>query len=278
MRTLIALTVLSGLLLVLAACSDEHVSFEGDMDNSSSADGDSDRCTTLTLHQRGATQLCEPAGVRVVFSVTDCNDEPVVGLTAENIEIVNDENGKPFNSEGASSAITQLLEFEFYTVLAIDLSYSVVENDRLNDVLDGATAYINAMVTDQGKDDFKHNIALYVFGSTGSSELIQDFTKDEVRLLAAIDNLRSDPGRGSTNLYGAFMAGLDMLEAQGESEKVVRSMILLTDGTHETGDEEALRTQALARLESTDVETYSIGIKGRLRPRKAEGTGQRSGR
>ena len=252
--------VLAIWLLMGATCGDDD-----DSDRRPSGDDDDDDdfdSSGLHIVQKGGTQICDPAGVRVVFTVIE-DGSPVPNLRDRDFEVINDETDEPFQSEGGSSAFIEANnDFEFYSILVLDLSFSIVENDRLDDVLDGAHRFVKAMIVDQSSSAFKHNIAIYVFGSTAESELVQDFTKDAAELYATIEDLRSDPGRGSTNLYGAFIEGVDLLQNKGDSDLVVRSLVILSDGTHETGDEESMRRQALDKLDVSDVISYAIGIKG----------------
>jgi hypothetical protein len=188
---------------------------------------------------------------------------PVPNVPFDAFEVINDETGEPFQSEGGSSTIIEARhDFSFYSILVLDLSQSIVANHRLDDELDGARSFVKAMITDQEETAFRHYVAIYVFGSTAESELVQAFTQDAQALYATIESLRDDPGRGSTNLYGAFMTGIDLLEDQGGGGLVVRSLVILTDGTHETGDEETMRRQALDHLDASEVNSYAIGIKG----------------
>jgi len=234
---------------------------DDDADDDADDDDDDDLCTGFILEQRGTTQICDPAGVRVVFSVADCDGSPVGGITDSDFEVINDETGQPFQSEGGSSTFIEALDFEFYSILVLDLSYSIIENNCLNDVLNGARTFINAMLENQ-VEDFQHSIAIYVFGSTEASELVHEFSKDVESLYAVIEELREDEGRGSTNLYGAFTKGLDLVEDEGSGGLIARSLVIMTDGTHETGDRETMRDYALARLENSDVNSFSIGIRG----------------
>ena len=225
------------------------------------AGGDDDACTGFIVQKRGSTEICTPAGVRVTFSVAECDGTPVPDVTEADFTVINDETGHPFQSEGGSSAFEEALNFDFYTILVLDLSYSIVQNDRLGDELDGAQLFVQSMVENQSAN-FKHHVAIYVFGSTDESELVQDFTQDEGQLYDIINALRDDPGRGSTNLYGAFATSIDLVMAQGSGEMVARSLVIFTDGTHETGDKERMREYALAKMQETHINSYAIGIQG----------------
>ncbi len=234
---------------------------DADDDTDDDADDD-DTCPGFILEMRGDAEVCDPAGVRTTFTVQTCEGDPVPDITDENFEVINDETGEPFQSEGGSSSFVEAMNFEFYTILILDRSNSIVENDRLDDVLDGAEIFVEGLVEAQ-TGNFRHSVGIYAFGSTEASELVQDFTDDPATLYATINALRSEPGRGSTNLYGAFANGLDLVEQEGLTDDLVsRNLVLFTDGTHETGDAEELRAYVLAKLAESDVMSYTIGING----------------
>jgi hypothetical protein len=222
-------------------------------------------CTGLVMLKTGPVKTIPTAGVRMVFSVETCDGLPVPDLLEQGaIEILNDETGKPFGSEGdAAPSVGEAKDFAFYTLVVLDLSYSVVNNGSLESELDGAISLVQQLVEQPADARQKHNVALYAFGSTSQSELLQDFTKDHDLLYQQLDALKSDPGKGSTNLYGAYMTGLGVVETQGlGEEKVLRSMVLMTDGTHETGDADELEAEALSALDQTTVDVYTIGLLG----------------
>ena len=51
-----------------------------------------------------------PAGVRVTFSVAECDGTPVPDVTADDFTVINDETGQPFQSEGGSAAFVEALK------------------------------------------------------------------------------------------------------------------------------------------------------------------------
>lgn len=278
MTLLLALVCLTLIGLPGCSCSVSGTNNEGDDDDDElgvdddgggdddaeddDTDDDDDTCPGFVLEMRGDAEICDPAGVRTTFTVQTCEGAPVPNITDDNFEVINDETGEPFQSEGGSSSFVEAMNFEFYTILILDLSNSIVENDRLDDVLDGAEIFVEGLVEGQ-TDNFRHSVGIYAFGSTEASELVQDFTDDPATLYAAINALRSEPGRGSTNLYGAFAMGLDLVEQEGMTDDLVsRNLVLFTDGTHETGDAAELRAYVLAKLAESSVMSYTIGING----------------
>jgi formylglycine-generating enzyme required for sulfatase activity len=223
------------------------------------------QCMDLHIVKTGPVVTIPTAGVRMVFSVETCDGDPVPDLLEQGtIEIINDETGQPFGSEGgAAPSLGEAKEFAFYTIVVLDLSYSIVNNGSLESEIDGAISLVQQLVEQPEDARQKHNVALYAFGSTSQSELLQGFTKDHALLYQQLDALKSDPGKGSTNLYGAYLTGLNLVETQGlGEEKVLRSMVLMTDGTHETGDADEMEAEALAVLGQTTVDVYTIGLAG----------------
>ncbi len=207
--------------------------------------------------------IVAPAGLQVGFRVLDCDGNPVRPLVDDDVVIINDEKNEAFvdSSEGASaSGIGLPSALELYSVLALDLSDSVVPS--ANDVIDAAEAFVSAVVT-EAESRLKHRVAIYAFGSTANTELIQDFTNDATVLNARLEALRTAPGRGTTNLYGAYITALEHLAEQGSPDAVIEKfLVVMTDGTHEAGNVDELRSQALYAKQLSGATIYSIGVQG----------------
>ncbi len=242
-------------------------------------------CLDLTLE--GEPEVIPPAGVRVSFSMATCDGEPVPDMLEAiqndqgEFTVTNNETGKPFGSEGESAPdLGRPKNFSFYSIILLDLSNSIVQPDnpelsKLQEELYGARAFIEQVVEAEPEEELKFAVALYVFGGTENSELWtepdrgQAFTKDHTVLYDRLKALENDEGRGSTNLYGSFLEGLRLVRNQGGGEMVIRSLVILTDGTHETGDTEQMRQQARDSLNDTEkpaVDAYSIAIEGDYNP------------
>ena len=191
--------------------------------------------------------------------------------------MVNDGKGEPFGEGeegGGQSAPDVPSEFGFYSILALDMSDSIFNNDAVDSVIDGAQVFVQKMVVEPEPDQ-KHHVALLVFGRTDTIQVVLSFTDDATALHNKLEELRAGESLGTTNLYGAYMKALEEVVSVGkELELVERSVVILTDGTHEAGNEEKLRQQALdAKRMAEDTGTinvFSIGIKGNYTQEKLE--------
>ena len=212
--------------------------------------------TVTTVHE------IPPAGLRVVFRVLRDDGEPVGRLAPTDITVMNDEAGRPFASEGGGVPVLgNPTEYGLYTILVLDFSDSIAAHGAVGEVVSGARAFVKAVVADQ-PPAIRQQVAIYAFGSTSESELWCDFTNDFEILNRRLDDLAAAPSRGGTNLYGAYLFAMDYVSTAGAGALASRSLVLLTDGTHEAGDGERLRNAALSTLVRGRVDTYTIGIRG----------------
>jgi len=221
---------------------------------------------TLVLLARNIWYPVSTAGVRVAFSVSD-SGLPIPDMLQNGcFEIINDESGKPFGLTGEPApAVLQAGDFQTYTIVLLDLSFSVVANGILESEIEGAKLLVEKLVKEPADPASKHSVAIYVFGQTQSSKLHQDFTQDYELLLARLEELKASPGLGSTNLYGAFTAGMSLAAQQGEGQMINRFLILFTDGPHETGDAAKLESEALLlkkQFEGLDGKVFVIALDG----------------
>jgi Mg-chelatase subunit ChlD len=209
-----------------------------------------------------------PAGVRITFRVLGCDGYPGKKLTKNNVTVLNDEKGQPFGvgGEGGGASAPDLpSEYGLYSILLLDMSSSIFENKAVDDVINGARIFVQKMVT-EAPVELKQNVALMVFGMPTKTRIVQSFTSDAAVLNAKLEEIRSSESLGTTDLYGALLKGLHEVQGVGKDLGVVeRSVVILTDGTHEAGDDENMRPAALAaknEAETNDVTVFSIGIKG----------------
>jgi len=209
-----------------------------------------------------------PAGIRVTFRVLGCDGYPIKKLTDNHVEVINDEKDQPFGAgaEGGGVSAPDLpSEFGLYSILVLDMSDSIFKNQAVDDVIDGAKVFVQKMV-DEAPVELKQRVAIMVFGMPLKTQVVQGFTDDAPVLNAKLEELRASESLGTTDLYGALTKGLNEVQGQGQGLDIVeRSLVILTDGTHEAGDEENMRQAALSvksKAEGNDVTVFSIGIKG----------------
>ena len=190
------------------------------------------------------------AGVRSVLYLAH-GEEPVSDMADEGCFQVVGTDGFPlpvFSEEHEPVVMPALVsDFQQFTAVLIDLSDSIVLGGLLPHQLAGVEALVEELSGPDVPAQERHFIALYAFGETDESGLVLDFTRDPERLLAALDSLADEEGRGQTDLYGAYVAGLDLLSERGLTGFAGRHLVLLTDGPHGTGDDEAVLDAALEK-------------------------------
>ena len=216
--------------------------------------------------------IVPPAGVQVGFRVLDCEGNPVGPLAPESITVINDEKGEVFGAgkEGGSiSGLGQPSDYGLYTVLALDMSESIHKSGALDSMVDGALGFVESLrkYTDATTE---HQLAIVVFGRPGTFQIVSDFSDDFDAAEAMLEELRYWESQGSTDLYGSYMEAISLVETRGVGfELVERFVVLMTDGTHEAGDEDSLRESALAlKASEPDLNLYTIGIDGAYDPER----------
>ncbi len=226
-------------------------------------------CGPSLVLDKVSSKMHPPAGIQVTFRVLDSNGYPVRPLTDEDVKVINDVKGEPFGAGqegGGASQPGKPLEFEMYAVLALDMSDSIFNNEALDDMLAGAHTFVDRLVAEP-EEGMKHKVGIMVFGRTEKIKLVQDFTDNPTTLHNALDKLAGSKSLGTTNLYGAYMQAIEVIEkVNPDVDLVERSVVLLTDGTHEAGDEKNMRKQAMEAkkksIEFFGTNFLSIGIRG----------------
>jgi hypothetical protein len=217
---------------------------------------------------RETIQIVPPAGLKIGFRVLDVNGDPVRPLETGpegDVTLFNDEKDEPFGSGNEGDSVSDLgpvSDVELFSVLVLDMSDSIFNAEAVNDVIDGALAYVDGVVT-QPTPDFKHQVEIIAFGRPDLVEVIQPFTNDPDLLISVLEDLRNSESRGTTDLYGAYTLALEEVGLEGTPDAVVeRFVIMLTDGTHEAGVEDAYRAYALDLKRDSEATIYTIGIQG----------------
>lgn len=212
-------------------------------------------------------EVLPPAGLRLGFRVLDCNGDPIGPVDPAKFVVLNDEKGEPFGAGLEGGSVSDLAvpsNYGLFSVLALDLSDSIFNSGALDQMVDGALAYL-AAVEKTPAPSVRHEVALMVFGRPEAHALLVDFTHDFNRLRAELEALRRAKSLGSTDLYGAVAKAADLLDAADGCGLELREkfLVIMTDGTHEAGNDEVMRVEALAKLrENPELNTYAIGIDG----------------
>ncbi|HWB78397.1 MAG TPA: vWA domain-containing protein [Nannocystaceae bacterium] len=264
MRVCAARAAVLGIAGVLSGCADRH---DAAGDSSSSAGSDDgihdvrDRADCIAIDRIYAGSVA-PSGVQVRFRVLGCDGEPVPRIATDRIHVTNLETGGPFEPEGGATALPGApAASELYTVLVLDMSSSIFEAGAEDDVLAAAAKFIERHV-ETAPPGYVRKVAIIQLGRTSQVRLVRSFTADVQLLYASLEALAAGGPLGSTDLYGAYLLGLETLARAGSTELVERSMLLVTDGVHEAGDTEELRAEALAAKDASDARIFTLGIRG----------------
>ncbi len=184
----------------------------------------------------------EVALVNVVFTATDRQGKTVSGLKADDFRV--SEDGKPqqiefFNdwTRGAGIPLT--------VALLVDTSGSV--KSKLDYEKQTAAEFL--------KDVLRRDRDLALIIQFDSDvNLVQDFTQDIDRLIAALDSMRAG---NSTALYDAIYLAVDEKLKEETGRKVI---VIITDGTDTSSRVKA--QEAIETAQRNDVLIYGIGVRG----------------
>lgn len=241
----------------------------------SSGGGPEGASAGLVVELRRADAAPPSSLVSVFFSVRSAAGEPVAGLTESAFEI--SEDGQPdsvFESTKQISSREQT--FRTHTVLLLDLSDSIVRSGALPTLKSAAKQMVEAVLAQDQED--VHQIAIYWFD--GSREIHNalgggGFTGDLDQLKAAIDGLSGSQDR-STNLYGATVQGLEVLDKERDAQPpemiTAGVLVLFTDGTDNAG--RVSESAAMFQISITPHTCYTIGLGGEIRERVLRSIGK----
>ncbi len=226
-------------------------------------------------------KMVPPAGLNVQFRVLDCDGNAVRPLTPGDVKVFNDVKGQAFGAGNEGDSVSDVganSTIELYSVLVLDMSNSIAVAGAQGAVIDGAKAFVTETVT-KPKAELKHRVAIIAFGAPDAITLEQDFTQDDGALNAKLEELRASKPRGTTDLYGAYVKALKTVAAAGSGGDAVveKFVVMLTDGTHEAGNDDVLRSQALELKHQTEATFYALGIQGNYDACKLEELAGRGG-
>lgn len=200
----------------------------------------------------------EPSLVRMLFSV-QCEHEPVTTITADDVTLY--EGGAEVSRSEAQWALDpHSAVLEPYTLLLIDVSDSIIDAGTLDTAREVATEFVETLV------ERNQQVSVAIFDGSVEIRTVVDFTDDLDELVDAIDAIDAeDQLDGSTNLNGAILQGLDILDAivtpDVEAELLsIANLAIFTDGTDRAGRE----TDAAARnaVNSSDHHVFVVGLVG----------------
>ena len=194
-----------------------------------------------------------PSNVAVYFTVDTADGDPVPGLTADQFRIY--EDGSPVSVlESKQTILNPEVAAAHHTLLLIDMSGSVTESGDLPVIVDAAEQFTIKVQAFQ-------KVAVYAFDGSAQIHPIQGFTAGAgaVRGVDKLDGFKArDP---STNLNGAIMEGLNVLDRQmatSGTPLTFGTLVVFTDGTDRAG--RVTRDKLYDTLDKTNIDVMVIGV------------------
>lgn len=211
--------------------------------------------STLTVTRINSDEK-KPNNVWVFFTVEE-EGEPVAGLQAEDFDIYEDES---LVSRFESQQVIQNPEVAavMYTLLLLDMSGSITESGEADNVVDAAHLFSEKVGETQ-------KVGVYAFDGGKDIYSVVRFTEAKGSVDGGLDGLRSyKPKDPSTNLHGAVVQGLEVLEkALSKDKRPLKfgTLVVFTDGTdraHRVPQEDMV--EALGDEKYATYEVYVIGV------------------
>ncbi len=199
----------------------------------------------------------EPPGlVQMLFSV-ECGGEPVTAVEAADVALA--EGGTDVSSSESAWRLDPVTAaLETYTLLLMDVSDSIIDQGTLEIAQEVATSFASTLV-EQGQQ-----VSVAVFDGDPEIRTVVGFTDDMQELQDAIEGIGpEDQLDGSTNLNGAVLAGLAVLDTvvspSVEAELVsVANMVVFTDGVDRAGRE--THTKAVNQISSSEHDVFVVAL------------------
>ncbi len=195
---------------------------------------------TVAPVRTGASQFASGVSlVEVYVTVTDAQGQPVIGLTAADFSVFEDDETQKIAAFAAG-------EFPLSVAVGVDRSFSMTGRP-----LALAKAAARAFAAALRPPDQLMVVAI------GSETIVAaPLSADRAETLAALERLDA---WGTTPLYDATIAAIDDIQAATGR----RALILLSDGTDRYS--EARAADVIARARASDALIYPVAI-GRARP------------
>lgn len=209
-----------------------------------------------------AASVQKPSNVVVFFSVTEPGGKPAGGLMADAFRIYEDEGFiSPFESK--QTILNPEVAVSHHALLLIDLSGSITESGSTPELIRASSSFADRMLR-------SGHTELAVYGFDGAADLhrVVDFTKNSARVRSSIESLSGfKPRDPSTNLNGAVVKGLQMLEkkaATGKQPIRFATLVVFTDGTDRA--HRVTAAQMYNALRDAAVNVYAIGVGQEISP------------
>ncbi|MBS1149133.1 MAG: hypothetical protein H6Q89_831 [Myxococcaceae bacterium] len=255
----------AGLLLLVAGCGPQVA----DLPN----------CLQFSQPGGEAVTTTAPGKVSAFFSLDTCAGQPVGGLTGDDFQILEDGNPvSPYESRRTVQPKGQ--RYQMDSLVLIDFSGSILRSNSWPVVREAATKYVETVLARAGDGQ---RVAIYTFDGRAAPQKVVGFTGDKAALAAGLKSLEerqcdtSAQCAGhpeaktcaayrcvddSTNLNGALVRGIELLEAESAAVKDIAfkdsSLVVFTDGTDQAA--RVSNATVLARARASTVHVFTVGL------------------
>lgn len=193
----------------------------------------------------------KPNNVWVFFTV-EKGDEPVAGLTADDFEIYEDDQ---LVSKFESKQVIQNPDVAavMYTMLLLDMSGSITESGEQDTLVDSAQLFTEQV----GKTQ---KVGVYAFDGDEKVHSVVPFSESQGSVDGGLEGLRSYKAKDpSTNLHGAVVQGLQILEKELEKDDrplKFGTLVVFSDGTDRAA--RVTKQDMLDEMDKTNYDNYEI--------------------
>jgi uncharacterized protein YegL len=195
-----------------------------------------------------------PSVVRVAFQLRQCDGErPVAAMDLGDFSI--EEDGAGISSyESGAAVVRDDRSFQQAVVIMLDVSGSVLGS--LPELKTAAKGLVEGLSR-------QPRVALYTFDGRAEAELRADFTTDLEMIGSAIDAIPAVAIDTSTNLNGAVVQGVRLLEErrlsiEGTGVLYAGALALFTDGTDRAA--RVPKDDAIDAVRDSNVSVFAIGL------------------
>ncbi len=209
-------------------------------------------CATLEVTEIKSTTQ-KPSNVAVYFKVTTNQGEPVPSLTAESFNIYEDEQ-LVSPTESQQVILNPEVAASHYTLLLVDMSGSVSESDDVSGIVSAADSFADRV-------ESNNVVAIYAFDGNEDLHKLSDFRKAQEGDSRAEKIASFKPDDPSTNLNGAVVKGIELLDEELEkSETPLKfgTLVIFTDGTDRAA--RVTEEEMMESVNESDHDIFAIGL------------------
>lgn len=209
-------------------------------------------CATLEVTEIKSTTQ-KPSNVAVYFKVTTSQDEPVPNLTAESFNIYEDEQ-LVSPTESQQVILNPEVAASHYTLLLVDMSGSVSESDDVSGIVSAADSFADQV-------ESNNFVAIYAFDGNEDLHKLSGFRKAQEGDSRAEKIASFKPDDPSTNLNGAVVKGLELLDEELEASKTplkFGTLVVFTDGTDRAA--RVTEEEMVEAIGESEHDIFAIGL------------------